>query len=178
MTMDHPNFECFQIRPPHCSIKHQHKSTHLHGNLQKFFPGVGKVSGKSGGWFGGASSTVLLPLETQARLMCGQKCYLLTVEPGFSSLDYNILSFFLVLFVQLSMFRLITFLFFYSLVLGKTVIFVVNWWNWLCHKIDSDCVCCPRIFLRKECEEKNSPTHRMWTFLLDWNFSEQLWRHR
>ena len=24
----------------------------------------------------------------------------------------------------------------------------------------------------------NSPTHRKWTFLLDWNFSEQLWRQR
>ena len=30
----------------------------------------------------------------------------------------------------------------------------------------------------KEFEENNCPTHRKWTFLLDWNFSEQLWRHR
>ena len=29
----------------------------------------------------------------------------------------------------------------------------------------------------KESEENNSPTHRKWTCLLDWNFFEQLWRH-
>ena len=26
------------------------------------------------------------------------------------------------------------------------------------------------VIFRKECEENNSPTHRKWTFLLDWNF--------
>ena len=50
--------------------------------------------------------------------------------------------------------------------------------NWLCHKIDSDCVVAQEFILRKECKEKNSPTHRMWTFFLDWNFFEQLLRHR
>ena len=34
------------------------------------------------------------------------------------------------------------------------------------------------VILGKECEESNSPTPRKWTFLLDWNFFEQLWRHR
>ena len=33
------------------------------------------------------------------------------------------------------------------------------------------------VVLGKEWEENNSPTHRKWTFLLDWNFCEQLWRH-
>ena len=32
--------------------------------------------------------------------------------------------------------------------------------------------------LGKDCEENNSPTHRKWTFFLDRNYSQQLWRHR
>ena len=34
------------------------------------------------------------------------------------------------------------------------------------------------LILAKECEETNSPTPRKLTFIQDWNFFEQLWRHR
>ena len=34
------------------------------------------------------------------------------------------------------------------------------------------------VILGKECKESNSPTPRKLTFFLDWNFFEQLRRHR
>ena len=34
------------------------------------------------------------------------------------------------------------------------------------------------VILVKECEESNSPIPWKFTFLLDWNFFERLWRHR
>ena len=37
---------------------------------------------------------------------------------------------------------------------------------------------CNSVNLLKESNESNSPTYRMWTFHLQWNFFCKLWRHK
>ena len=58
--------------------------------------------------------------------------------------------------------------------IGKIYLFTMTVWvTGLTHSV----LLPMNVILAKECKESNSPTPRKLTFILDWNFFEQLWRH-
>ena len=49
--------------------------------------------------------------------------------------------------------------------------------EWLCPRSTQNVSYLNEVNIMNECDESGSPTHKMWSFLLLWNFFWKLWRH-